>query len=74
MSFGEARRQARRFREFVKRFVEAFLPAQNGSENEMQERIVGIFTQHGADLVFGGSEILVMNQGSDLGCRTRAGA
>ena len=38
--FGETGHQARRFRECVERFVEPVLPAQNGSEDKLQQRVI----------------------------------
>src|ERR1019366_10815329 len=62
--FGETGHQARRFRKCVERFVEPVLPAQDGSEYKMQQSIVCIIVRvvvkQGADLVFGGVEVLVV--------------
>jgi hypothetical protein len=72
--FGETGHQARRFRKCVERFVEPVLPAQDGSEDKMQQSIVRIVAKQGADLIFGGVEVLVVNQSGNLCRRTGAGA
>ena len=89
VGFRKTGHQARRFREGIERFVEPALPAQNGSEDKLQQCIIRqsttsksavrrsiarIVAKQGADLVFGSVEFLVVNQSGNL-CRwTGAGA
>jgi hypothetical protein len=82
--FGETGHQARRFRECVKRFVESALPAQDGSEDVIQQRgirqsvirrsNVRIVAKQRVNHVLGSVEILVVNQSGNLCRGARAGA
>jgi hypothetical protein len=62
----------RRFRKFVKCFVEPVLPAQDGSKNEMQQSairrsIVRSVAKQRSNFVFSRVEVLVVNQSGNLG-------
>ncbi len=77
--FGETGHQARRFRNLVERVVEPVFAAQDGSEDKMQRSLIlwrsaRIVAQQDAELVFGGIEVLFVNQSGNLCRRTRAGA
>jgi hypothetical protein len=77
VGFGGPRHLTRRFGEFIKRIVEAFLAAQERSKDVMQPGVfrrisAGLVAQQSADFVFRGVEIVLVNQSGNL-CR-RAGA
>src|SRR6266853_3481262 len=77
--FREAGRQSGRFHEFIERFLESILSAQDGSQHKMQQSNIrrayrGVWAKQSAELVFGAFEILSVNQNCNLGRRTRASA
>jgi hypothetical protein len=78
VGFGEAGHQARRFGELVERLVEAVFVIQKGSQNIMKDgsfRGLSVrIAQEGSNFVFGGDEILVVNQGGNFGRWAGAGA
>ena len=77
MRFWKAGHQARRFRKFIERFVEAGLAAQDGSENKMEQSLIGqgrgsILTELGAELVLSGVVLFLIDESRDLSRRTGA--